>query len=58
MVSSCAIFIYVKDIARVILFLMVAKPVNGLYNLGTGKARSFLDLANGTFKAMHKTPDN
>ncbi len=50
-------FIYVKDIARVILFLMVAKPVNGLYNLGTGKARSFLDLANGTFKAMHKTPD-
>ena len=50
-------FIYVKDIARVILFLMDAKPVNGLYNLGTGQARSFLDLATATFKAMRKTPD-
>lgn len=50
-------FIYVKDIARVILFLMDAKPVNGLYNLGTGQARSFLDLASATFKAMRKTPD-
>ncbi len=45
-------FIYVKDVAAVIEFLMEKKPESGLYNLGTGKARSFLDLAKGTFKAM------
>ncbi len=45
-------FIYVKDIASVILFLIEKKPESGLYNLGTGKARSFFDLATNTFKAM------
>ena len=49
-------FIYVKDVADVILFLMKnAKPENsGIYNLGTGNARSFYDLAKATFKAMEK----
>lgn len=50
-------FVYVKDIARVIHFLMEAQPNSGLYNLGTGKARSFLDLANATFAALNKQPD-
>ena len=45
-------FVYVKDVARVILWLMVKKPESGLYNVGTGKARSFFDLADNTFKAM------
>lgn len=51
-------FIYVKDVADVILFLMKhSKSENsGIYNLGTGKARSFYDLAKATFKAMEK-PD-
>ncbi len=50
-------FIYVKDVVSVCLFLMDKKPENGLYNLGTGKARTFLDLTKATFKAMDK-PEN
>lgn len=46
-------FVYVKDVANVILWLMQYKPESGLYNVGTGKARSFYDLADNTFKAMH-----
>ena len=45
-------FVYVKDVAKVILWLMEKRPANGLYNVGTGKARSFYDLADNTFKAM------
>ncbi len=45
-------FVYVKDVAKVILWLMQHKPESGLYNVGTGKARSFFDLADNTFKAM------
>lgn len=47
-------FIYVKDLINVCLFLMENKPENGIYNLGSGKARTFLDLAKNTFKAMNK----
>lgn len=49
-------FVYVKDVAEVISFLMEAKPASGLYNLGTGQARSFLDLALGTFGALSLAP--
>ena len=45
-------FVYVKDVAKVILWLMERRPESGLYNVGTGKARSFYDLADNTFKAM------
>ncbi|HTF05520.1 MAG TPA: ADP-glyceromanno-heptose 6-epimerase [Bacteroidia bacterium] len=47
-------FVYVKDVVEVNLFLMHEKPDSGIYNLGTGEARSFLDLARATFEAMHK----
>ncbi len=47
-------FIYVKDLIEVCLFLMEEQPKSGIYNLGTGKARTFLDLAKNTFKAMDK----
>ncbi len=48
-------FIYVKDLIDVcVFFLENAKIPNGLYNLGTGKAQTFNDLANATFKAMGK----
>ena len=56
-------FIYVKDIASVICFMIERhrdtetprrQVKSGLYNLGTGKARSFYDLAANTFKAMGK----
>jgi ADP-L-glycero-D-manno-heptose 6-epimerase len=49
-------FIYVKDCVRVIIWLLGNPAVNGLYNLGTGKARSFADLANATFAAVGKAP--
>ncbi|MDX9750160.1 MAG: ADP-glyceromanno-heptose 6-epimerase [Flavobacteriales bacterium] len=45
-------FIYVKDVCAVCLFLMEHRRDNGLYNLGSGRARTFLDLARATFKAM------
>ena len=43
-------FIYVKDILDVIYFLMNHGKNPGIYNLGTGKARTFLDLAGNIFK--------
>lgn len=45
-------FVYVKDVAKVILWMMRNRPESGLYNVGTGKARSFYDLADNTFRAM------
>jgi ADP-L-glycero-D-manno-heptose 6-epimerase len=50
-------FVYVKDVIRVIHFLMKAKPESGLYNLGTGTARTFLDLTRAVFKALDRTED-
>ncbi len=52
-------FVYVKDVAEVCLFLMHHRKSssNGLYNLGTGHARTFLDLARATFHAMGRTPE-
>jgi ADP-L-glycero-D-manno-heptose 6-epimerase len=49
-------FVYVKDVVDVLLFMMKKQPTPGLYNLGTGKARSFMDLAISTFKALGKEP--
>ncbi len=49
-------FVYVKDVANVIIFLMNKRPASGLYNLGTGKARTFVDLAKATFEAVDKQP--
>jgi ADP-L-glycero-D-manno-heptose 6-epimerase len=45
-------FVYVKDVVNVILFLMENKPESGIYNLGSGKARTFLDLTKNTFKSL------
>ncbi len=48
-------FVYVKDVVNVLYFMMTNRPASGLYNLGTGKARSFNDLVSATFKALNKT---
>lgn len=48
-------FIYVKDVTSVCYWLMLNQPGSGLYNLGTGKARSFADLVGATFSAMGLT---
>lgn len=50
-------FIYVKDIVRIIEFLMHKKPACGIYNAGTGLARTFNDLAKATFDAMNISPN-
>lgn len=47
-------FVYVKDLCNVCLFLMEHRKDSGLYNLGSGKARTFLDLARATFAALGK----
>jgi ADP-L-glycero-D-manno-heptose 6-epimerase len=49
-------FIYVKDLIDVCIFLMEHRKNSGIYNLGTGKARSFNDLGVATFKALGLTP--
>ncbi len=49
-------FVYVKDVIKVCLWLMNYHPHSGLYNLGTGKARTFADLVTATFRAMNKEP--
>lgn len=47
-------FVYVKDLCNVCLFLMEHRKNSGLYNLGSGTARTFLALARATFAAMGK----
>ena len=47
-------FVYVKDVVNVCMFLKNNTPESGLYNLGTGESRTFLDLARNTFKALDK----
>jgi ADP-L-glycero-D-manno-heptose 6-epimerase len=49
-------FIYVKDILKVCWWLMEIRPGSGLYNLGTGKARSFEDLVKATFAGLDLPP--
>jgi len=46
-------FVYVKDVVEVLYFLMHHRKDSGIYNLGTGIARTFLDLVKSTFKAMN-----
>ena len=50
-------FIYVKDVVNVLHFLMNDRKNSGIYNLGTGIARTFIDLANSTFLAMNIKPN-
>lgn len=45
-------FIYVKDLVRMCLWLIMSRPASGLYNIGTGKARTFYDLVSAVFQAM------
>ncbi|MBU3741920.1 MAG: ADP-glyceromanno-heptose 6-epimerase [Candidatus Kapabacteria bacterium] len=49
-------FIYVKDVVNVIMSLLGRPDVNGIYNLGTGKARTWNDLVKAVSKSMKKRP--
>ena len=50
-------FIYVKDICKVCYWMMQYQPPSGLYNLGTGKARTFDDLVLATFRGLDMAPN-
>jgi ADP-L-glycero-D-manno-heptose 6-epimerase len=47
-------FVYVKDVLNVIDYLFKNQVASGIYNLGSGKARSFNDLASNNFEALDK----
>ena len=50
-------FIYVKDVVSIIEFMYKGSITSGLYNVGTGEARTFYDLAKLTFLALNKEPN-
>ena len=50
-------FVYVKDVVEVCYFLLHNRKDSGIYNLGSGKARTFLDLVKNTFAGVNKTPN-
>ena len=50
-------FVYVKDVLNVLYFLMHNRKNSGIYNLGTGNARTFYDLVTSTFKALNLEPE-
>ena len=47
-------FVYVKDVVDVCYWLMLHRKDSDIYNLGSGKARTFLDLTKAVFKALNK----
>jgi ADP-L-glycero-D-manno-heptose 6-epimerase len=50
-------FIYVDDVVRVMLWLLATPSVSGLFNVGTGKARSFKDLMLSAYAALGAEPN-
>ena len=50
-------FIYVKDAVAMTLFFMDHREIGGLFNVGTGKARSWNDVAHALFSSVNKTTD-
>lgn len=49
-------FVYERDVVDVLFFALEKPLARGIYNLGTGEARTFLDLVNATFSALGKPP--
>jgi ADP-L-glycero-D-manno-heptose 6-epimerase len=50
-------FVYVKDVVDICQWLMQHQPASGLYNLGTGKARTFKDLVTAIFTSLKLEPN-
>ena len=50
-------FIYVDDVVRVVMWLLATPSVSGLFNVGTGKARSFRDLMLAAYAALGTRPN-
>lgn len=49
-------FVFVDDVVDIVQWLLETPGVSGVFNAGSGQARSFLDLAKATFAAAGKTP--
>jgi ADP-L-glycero-D-manno-heptose 6-epimerase len=49
-------FVYVKDVVEVCFWLMMERKHSAIYNLGSGEARTFLDLVLSTFSVLGKEP--
>jgi ADP-L-glycero-D-manno-heptose 6-epimerase len=47
-------FVYVKDVTEVMGWLLEHPKVNGIFNVGTGQARTWKDLVNAVFTAMNR----
>jgi ADP-L-glycero-D-manno-heptose 6-epimerase len=50
-------FVYVKDCVNLMWWLLEHPEANGVFNVGTGQARTWVDLATAVFRAMDKEPD-
>ncbi len=50
-------FVYLKDVVDVMYYLLTEKVESGVYNIGTGEARSFLDLSMATMRAAANNPE-
>ena len=50
-------FLYVRDAVAMTLFFLEHEDVGGIYNVGSGRARNWNDLASAVFKAMDKKVD-
>jgi ADP-L-glycero-D-manno-heptose 6-epimerase len=50
-------FVYVKDVVKMCVWLMMQQPESGLYNVGSGTARSFKDLVNAIFASLQLPSD-
>ena len=51
-------FIYVDDAVAVVRWLLDTPPVSGMFNVGTGKARSFRDMITAMFAALGREPEH
>ncbi|MBI4819122.1 MAG: ADP-glyceromanno-heptose 6-epimerase [Deltaproteobacteria bacterium] len=50
-------FVYVEDAVRVVRWFLDATPASGIYNVGTGRARSFRDLIGAAYSALGSSPN-
>ena len=50
-------FVYVKDVVDIMYFMLTNDVKSGIYNIGTGKARSFMDLSMATMRAASHNDD-
>jgi len=50
-------FVYIKDVLNVLIYHMETRKKSGLYNLGSGKSHTFLQLANAVFKSLDLDPN-